>query len=153
MNKFKNQNSTFNDINFKSKLEISCYKKLIEAGFNPEYEKQKFVLFNGFRLPENVAYFTQLKTNNEGKIHTIFKNDTRKIRDITYLPDFYFTYKEYEIYFDTKGKANDVYPLKKKLFLNMLNNISIQTGKKYLFFEPHNVKQIKESILIIQNLK
>lgn len=153
MNKFKNQNSTFNDINFKSKLEISCYKKLIEAGFNPEYEKQKFVLFNGFRLPENVAYFTQLKTNNEGKIHTIFKNDTRKIRDITYLPDFYFTYKEYEIYFDTKGKANDVYPLKKKLFLNMLNNIAIQTGKKYLFFEPHNVKQIKESILIIQNLK
>lgn len=153
MNKFKNQDSTFNGINFKSKLEISCYKKLIEAGFNPEYEKQKFVLFNGFRLPENVAYFTQLKTNNEGKIHTIFKNDTRKIRDITYLPDFYFTYKEYEIYFDTKGKANDVYPLKKKLFLNMLNNISIQTGKKYLFFEPHNVKQIKESILIIQNLK
>ena len=41
MNKFKNQNSTFNGINFKSKLEISCYKKLIEAGFNPEYEKQK----------------------------------------------------------------------------------------------------------------
>ena len=153
MNKFKNQDSTFNDINFKSKLEISCYKKLIEAGFNPEYEKQKFVLFNGFRLPENVTYFTQLKTNNEGKIHTIFKNDTRKIRDITYLPDFYFTYKEYEIYFDTKGKANDVYPLKKKLFLNMLNNIATQTGKKYLFFEPHNVKQIKESILIIQNLK
>lgn len=153
MNKFKNQDSTFNGINFKSKLEISCYKKLIEAGFNPEYEKQKFVLFNGFRLPENVAYFTQLKTNNEGKIHTIFKNDTRKIRDITYLPDFYFTYKEYEIYFDTKGKANDVYPLKKKLFLNMLNNIATKTGKKYLFFEPHNVKQIKESILIIQNLK
>ena len=27
MNKFKNQNSTFNGINFKSKLEISCYKK------------------------------------------------------------------------------------------------------------------------------
>lgn len=153
MNKFKNQDSTFNGIKFKSKLEISCYKKLIEAGFNPEYEKQKFVLFNGFKLPENVAYFTQLKTNNEGKIHTIFKNDTRKIRDITYLPDFYFTYKEYEIYFDTKGKANDVYPLKKKLFLNMLNNIATQTGKKYLFFEPHNVKQIKESILIIQNLK
>ena len=45
------------------------------------------------------------------------KNDTRKIRDITYLPDFYFTYKEYEIYFDTKGKANDVYPLKKKIIL------------------------------------
>ena len=35
----------------------------------------------------------------------------------------------------------------------MLNNIAIQTGKKYLFFEPHNVKQIKESILIIQKFK
>ena len=153
MNKYNNQALHFDGIDFKSKLEISCYKKLIEAGFSPEYEKQKFVLFNGFKLSDTVNYFTQLKTNSKGKVQILFKDDKRKIRDITYLPDFYFTYKDYEIFFDTKGKANDVYPIKKKMFLNMLNNISIKTNKKYLFFEPHNVKQIKESITQIKELK
>ena len=153
MNKYNNQTLSFNDILFKSKLEVNCYKKLLEAGFIPEYEVQKFVIFNGFRMSDKINYFTQIKTNNKGQVLTFFKDDRRKIRDITYLPDFYFVYKGYEIYFDTKGKANDVYPIKKKLFLNMLNNISEKTNKSYLFFEPHNIKQIKESIKIILELK
>ena len=66
MNKYNNQTLSYNDILFKSKLEVNCYKKLLEAGFTPEYEVQKFVIFNGFRMSDKINYFTQIKTNNKG---------------------------------------------------------------------------------------
>lgn len=154
MNKYNNISKVYDGINFKSKLEISCYKKLKEEGFNPKYEEKKFIIFNGFKLSPKVFYFTQFKKKFKGEIKSrnVFANDNRKLRDITYLPDFYFPYKDYEIYFDTKGMPNDVYPLKKKMFLDMLNKVSLKTNKQIIFFEPHSVKQIKEAIEIIKNL-
>lgn len=154
-NKYGNIAKTFDGINFKSNLEIACYKKLKEEGFNPEYEQKHFVVFNGFKPSSKVSYFTQIrkKIKGDNKLLITFEEDKRRLRDITYLPDFYFNYKGYEIYFDTKGKANDVYPLKKKMFLSMLEKISSKTNTNILFFEPHNIKQIKESINYIRNLK
>lgn len=61
MNKYNNISKVYDGINFKSKLEISCYKKLKEEGFNPKYEEKKFIIFNGFKLSPKVFYFTQFK--------------------------------------------------------------------------------------------
>ena len=34
-------------ISFKSQLEVVIYKELLQAGFNPKYEEQKFVIWEG----------------------------------------------------------------------------------------------------------
>jgi hypothetical protein len=77
----------------------------------------------------------------------------RGIMSMTYTPDFYLEFKGYKIWFDTKGQPNETYPLKKKLFLKLLEERSIITKEKILFFEPHNQRQILEAIQIIKNLE
>lgn len=142
--KIKNASTCeYDGIKFKSHLEVMCYKKLIAAGFKPEYESIKFTLLNKFKL-KNVLFYSPVKGG-----FTIYP---RMIMDMTYTPDFYIFHKGYNILFDTKGMPNDTYPLKKKLFLKQLEDESEQTGKKFIFFEPHNQKQILESINIIKNL-
>lgn len=137
----------YKGIKFKSALEADCFKMLEEAGFTPEYETKVFNLLNKFRL-DKVVYYCPFKC----KKHRIFGTYPRMIMDITYTPDFYITHKGVHILFDTKGYPNDVYPLKKKLFLKQLETISTTTGETYMFFEPHNKEQIRSSISIILSL-
>lgn len=144
--KVKNTKATLYDgIQFKSKLEVACYKKLIEAGLPALYEPEKVVIAEGFRL-ENVKYYCPYKKRGVGNVYSL---NNVKIQDITYTPDFVIRdYKGWDIYIDTKGMPNETYPLKKKLFFDVLE----KRNKPTLFFEPHNIGQIKESINIILNL-
>lgn len=95
--------TVYKDIQFKSKLEVMAYKMLEEEGFNPEYEKCKFILMKGF-YPNTTFY----RKNNRGDLEW----DMAKIRDITYTPDITFTYKGIMIIIELKGKMNDTYPIK-----------------------------------------
>ena len=133
----------YDNIKFKSKLEISCYKRLKEAGFNPTYEAFPFLLLNKFKL-QRVLFYAPIKGN--------LSLYPRSIMAMTYTPDFYFIHKGYKILFDTKGMPNETYPLKKKWFLRQLEDESLITGDKFIFFEPHNQKQILQAIDIIKNL-
>lgn len=132
-------------ITFKSRLEQSCYKILIESSLPFAYEPEKIILFEGFYM-SNVKYYAP--ENKTYRSNLVYKKD--KIRSITYTPDFKISYKNYKIYVDVKGKENDVYPLKKKIFLKYLE--SKQDGYDYLFFEPHSVRQMKEMIDLIIEL-
>lgn len=90
----------YNEIKFRSKLEVSCYKLLLENNIQCEYEKVKYTIVDGFTF------------NN------------KKIRPATYTPDF--TGNGFVI--ECKGWANDVFALKWKLFQYYLykNNINIE---------------------------
>lgn len=134
----------YDGIKFRSQLEISCYKKLIEAGFNPTYESDTFILLEKFKLTR-VLFYAPVK----GKI-TLYP---RGIMNMTYTPDFLIEYKGYKILFDTKGQPNETYPLKKKLFLKHLELRSMETKEKFIFFEPHNQRQILDAIQIIKQLE
>ena len=91
--KIKNATPTkFNNIEFKSKLEVSVYTALLVAGFKPNYEKMKFVLWEGYK--PTVPYYTKNKQTGNLQL------DSSKIRDITYTPDFTFNYKDYLIIFE-----------------------------------------------------
>ena len=57
MNKYKSNIYNFNNIKFKSRLEVSCYKLLIEAGLNPSYESEKIILWEGFK-PLKIFYYS-----------------------------------------------------------------------------------------------
>jgi len=137
----------YDGIYFRSKLEVNCYKRLIIAGFTPLYEPHKFRLIDKLIL-DRVQYFCPYKEKKLKK----YGPYPRIIQGITYTPDFYIFYKNIHIYFDTKGHPNDVYPLKKKMFLRKLSELSQGTGEQYIFFEPHNIGQIQQSINVILSL-
>ena len=127
--------TAFDGINFKSKLEVFCYRKLKENGISFGYEKNKFLLFEGFK-PTFHSYFP----NKAGDMEV----DTTKLRDTTYTPDFVGD----NWILETKGKANDVYPVKLKMFRKLLEG----HNKYKVFMEPHNQKQVLQCIEIIKNL-
>lgn len=140
--------NVYDNIEFKSILEKSCYKKLKEAKLNFAYESEKILIWEGFKI-ENIQSYSpkKIKAGKYGKELLLQK---RRILDITYTPDFVVIKGNYKIYFDVKGKENDVYPLKKKMFLKILENR--RDKYKYLFFEPHNVRQMVQAIEIIKLL-
>lgn len=147
--KVKNTSPTeYNNIKFRSKLEVTCYKRLLEAGFEPTYESLTFTLLPKFNL-SSVMYYAPYKRKGT----KTFEVYPRGIMAMTYTPDFSFEYEGYTIIFDTKGQPNDTYPLKKKLFLWQLEQDALVTGKKYIFFEPHSQGQIIDSITVIKKLK
>lgn len=146
--KVKNAVATFyNNINFKSRLEVSCYKKLEASGLSFSYESDTITLWEGEKMENIIVY--DLK-NKKDKVLTK-RNKGYKLQNVTYTPDFKVEYKNYIIYFDVKGHVNDVYPMKKKMFIQLLNNKNDKTIQ-YVFFEPHTVKQMVQAIEIIKKL-
>lgn len=138
--KVKNaQVTTYDGINFKSKLEVFCYKKLKEHNIPFEYEKHKFTLFEGFK-PSFHCYFP----NKLGKLEL----DLTKLRSTTYTPDFVGDYWIVE----TKGRSNEVYPVKLKLFRELIEK-DIKYKNYKLFIEPHNQNQILQAIELIKQYK
>ena len=118
--KIKNaQPNIYDNIKFRSKLETYTYKKLKEAQINAEYEQHRFEL-----LPA----FTFL-----GK----------KIRPITYLPDFVGN----NFIIECKGFGNDTWPIREKLFKYKL----FITNDTRQFYIVKNQKEVDNCINQIKN--
>lgn len=126
-------------ISFKSKLEARAYELFKQAGFSVAYEESTVVLAESFKPKHTVFY----SPGGQGLVPY-----NRRIRGITYTPDFTFKYKDTFIAIDVKGKANDTYPIKKKLYLKYLE----EEETKSIFIEPHSIAQIKQAIEIIKQL-
>ena len=107
---------TYNKIKFKSKLEVFMYKQLRAAKIKFDYEKQTFVLIEGF------SYM--------GK----------KIRPITYTPDFVL--KDYPVIIETKGFMTEVFRIKMKL---LKFSLALYQNKKTIYM-PRNQKDCLEVI-------
>ena len=156
------------DITFKSTLEASCYRMLKESGLTFLHESEKVVLCESVK-PLNITIYTpSILKDAEVKYRNVrCKSDktkviqiarvkrgltlqTRKLLGITYTPDFLVMKDNFRIYLDIKGFANDTYPLKLKLFLNMLEKRN--DGFRYVFIEPHSLEQMGKAIEIINNL-
>lgn len=130
----------FNGIKFKSILEVMVYKTLLSVGFEPLYEKNKFVIWQGFY--PSVPFYDKDATTR------MLKLNKKKIIDITYTPDFTFEYKNRLIIIEVKGFENDVFPVKKKLFRRFLED----NYPDALFFEVYTKKQLLQAIEIIKKL-
>jgi len=145
--KVKNARPTVADgIRFKSKLEAVCYRKLVSNGFEPEYENKKFVLFNGFKMRDDVHVY--MPRRQRCKAHELMEEYKKKILPITYTPDFYLNVNGINVFIETKGQPNDAYPIKRKMFFCALNGNNDQT----IFFEPHNEAQIDQLITMLREL-
>ena len=128
----------FNNIIFKSKLEYTFYKKLLEEGLNPKYEEYKFILMEGFK--PTVPFYNRTKSG-------VFKKETTKVRDITYTPDFVVFYNNILFIIEAKGIENDTFPLKKKLFRKYLESINTRC----VYFEVRTKRELSNVINIIKS--
>lgn len=87
----------FDGIQFKSKLEVYCYKLLKDKGIPAEYEEHRFQILEPFTY-----------------------ND-KKIRGMYFTPDFVGD----DFIIECKGFMNDAFPLRWKLFKHylLINNL------------------------------
>ena len=106
-----------------------------EAGIVSDYEKHKYVLQSGFYYSSEM--YEPHKTHG-------YVTTTTKIRDITYPPDFVDPHGRWVI--EVKGYANDVFPIKWKMFKNHL----MQLEEPPVLFLPKNQKQVLQTIELIQ---
>ena len=135
--KVKNaKKSTYDGHNFQSNLELYCYKKLEELKIPVEYEQTTFTIFNALVYPQACYEGTTKKLYNKGS----------KIRPITYTPDFVDPKNKWII--ETKGYANESFPLRWKLFKKHLKD----NNHQYVLFMPRNKKQVDEVVELITQL-
>jgi len=150
--KIKNASAKeYNGIKFKSTLEASIYKRLIQLGITPEYEKHTFVLWDGF-VPTIPFYTKNVFKRKDYRIKVISLatvQDTRPLTSITYTPDFYFEYNGKKIVIEAKGFVNDVFPYKFKMFKGYLEQ---QPDKdSYEIWEIFTIKQLLECVNLLQH--
>lgn len=135
--KVKNaKKSTYKGLNFQSNLELHCYKKLEEANVAVQYEEITYTIFPATVYPQACYEGTAKKLYNKGS----------KIRPITYTPDFVDPNGKFII--ETKGYANESFPLRWKLFKKHLKD----TKQQYVLFMPRNKKQVDEVVELIKQL-
>jgi hypothetical protein len=127
----------YKGIKFRSKLELFTYKKLEEAKVKCLYEKKKYVLQEGFHYSQQC--YEPHKTKG-------YVDNTYKVRDITYTPDFVDPNGKWII--EVKGFANDVFPVKWKMFKNHL----MQLEDPPVLYLPKNQGQVLKTIELIKEL-
>lgn len=139
--KIKNATPTvYNNIKFKSLIEVMIYRTLLDNGFDPKYEEFHYTLWSGNK--PTVPFYTKSKKE-------ILKLDSTKLRDITYTPDFYLEYKGMKIIIEAKGQVNDVFPVKFKMFRQLIE--SYPDHDKYIIFEIFSKRQLLEAIKLIKS--
>ena len=60
-------------------------------------------------------------------------------------------YKNLNVYIEAKGIENDVFYIKKKLFIKYLDDLFIKTGEYSIYFEVYTKKQLLQAIEIIKD--
>ena len=155
--KIKNaQKNSCNRIQFKSKLEKTIYQTLAEKGYSPLYEQETIILWDSF-IPQTPFYDretdNQYKKRTEKETKKSFRRlvlKTDKIIGIRYTPDFYFKYKDLDVWIESKGFENDIFYIKKKLFRKYLDNKLEKEGIKSIFFEVYTKNQLLQALDIIK---
>ena len=128
---------TYDGINFASGLERYTYMALKKNKLFEGYENEVFQLIEGFNF-NNESFEKQ--ANGKGEYTN---RGQKKILGIKYTPDF--VGKDYII--ECKGRANESFPLRWKLFKLWLTKNNI--GKT--LYKPQNQKEVDLTIQMIKN--
>ena len=128
---------SYDGINFASGLERYTYMALKKEKLFEHYEGEVFQLIESFDF-KNQSYEKQ--ANGKGEY---INRGSKKVLGIKYTPDF--TGKDYII--ECKGRANESFPLRWKLFKLWLTKKNI--GKT--LYKPQNQKEVDLTIQMIKN--
>ena len=126
---------TYDGIKFASGLESYMYMALKKAKIKAKYEGQTFELVSAFDFElESI----ERQSNGKGE----YKNrGSKKILNIKYTPDFIGN----DFIIETKGRANESFPLRWKLFKKLLT----EQKSKVTLYKPQNQKECDETISLI----
>jgi len=133
---------------FKSGLELFCYELLKENNIPFIYQPASYVLIqkfkSNFRCYEDTGKITRDKNKkilSSTKRFDLIEN----VREIAYTPDFCGVDNDWII--ETKGFANDAFPLRWKLFKAKLNEEDFQG----ILMKPESQKEVVQCIDIIKD--
>ena len=140
----------YNGIKFRSQLEVTTYKTLIEYGFTPKYEEETFILWDGF-IP-SVPFYTKnsfkRKNHNIEVLSPFTVKDRRPVQCAVYVPDFTFDYKGRHIIVEVKGFSTDTFKYRFKLFRKSLEYR--EDKDKLEIWEIFTKKQLLDCIRILK---
>jgi len=139
---------SFDGVNFDSKLELYCYKKLKESNLSFTYNKESFELIPKYDIVEALV----VRPNDTG-VDTKTLKERKNAQKKVYTPDFVVRKDNYVIFVECKGRGNDTYPLVRKMFIKWIEDNYPLLPEKPVFLEPHSQKHINECIDIIKSLK
>jgi hypothetical protein len=129
---------SYDGINFASGLEKYMYMALRKAKISALYEGQTYELSRAFDFP-----FESYERCGNGKGD--YKNrGNKKILNIKYTPDF--VGKHFII--ETKGRANESFPLRWKLFKKLIAEDRLDP---FTLYKPQNHKECDETVQLIIN--
>ena len=130
---------TYDGITFASWLEKYMYMALKKANIKALYEGQTFELVEGFEFP-----FEAYERCGNGK--GSYKNrGSKKILNIKYTPDFIG--KGFII--ETKGRANESFPMRWKLFKRLIANDRVGP---FTLYKPQNQKECDMTVELIKKI-
>ncbi len=128
--------TVYDGVQFQSGLEVYMYKALKQAKIVGEYEPTSYTLLEGFDL-EGICFEKQANGKGEYK-----DRGCKKILPIKYKPDFVGR----DFIIECKGRANESFPLRWKLFKLWLTKNKI--GKT--LYKPQNQKEVDLTMILIK---
>lgn len=102
-------------VRFKSRLELAVWRRLRDAGLDPEYEPEAIELQPPFR-PRRAWWL-------DGEPQETANGKPKAVRALTYTPDFRVRAGGRTWYVEAKGFETDRFPVKRKLLLRMLDGM------------------------------
>jgi len=125
----------YDGITFASGLEKYMYKALKDAKIDFEYEGKTFELVPSFTF-SNACFERQ--SNGKGDY---INRGNKKVLNLKYTPDFVGL----DFIIETKGRANDSFPLRWKLFKEWM----ILNNDKRTLYKPQNQAECLKTIELI----
>ena len=131
---------TYDGIKFASGLERYMYQALKKNEIKTIYEGATFEIVENFMF-DNASY--QRTGNGKGEFK---ERGNKKILPIKYTPDFICP--DYSYIIECKGRANESFPLRWKLFKKYV----VKNYPKTILFKPQNQKECDQTVQLILNL-
>lgn len=134
----------YDGILFLSRTEGKCYLILKNSCLSFKHEPEKITIWKGERT-DNVFVYEKRR-----KIFSLYK--AVKPQDTTYTPDFvvYSHDGKKKVYIEVKGKQNDLFSTKRKMFYTWMHN-EMESNKdielRYAF-----VKNLTEMTTVVKTL-
>ena len=130
---------SYDGINFASGLEKYMYKALKDNNISAEYESHTFELVNSFEF-QNSCFERQ--SNGKGDF---CDRGHKKVLNLKYTPDFIGV----DFIIETKGRANDSFPLRWKLFKEWM----MKNGDNRTLYKPQNQAECDKTISLILQMR